>query len=169
METVLPREIGAPLGHPGRSLRCPRPPRTLRSRRARPDISRPDSASAPIFHVALHAARVCRFLRFLRERESLPRGRRGPRVHSRYLRAAARARRPGGAGPRRPGPGALSLTNPIRGRLAAFFAAFAPKCISPHARGRSTALLLLQRERSCYGKFIPVPTTNWLVSQSQRG
>ena len=37
METVLPREIGAPLGHPGRSLRCPRPPRTLRSRRARPD------------------------------------------------------------------------------------------------------------------------------------
>ena len=85
------------------------------------------------------------------------------------FRAAARARRPGGAGPRRPGPGALSLTNPIRGRLAAFFAAFAPKCISPHARGRSTALLLLQRERSCYGKFIPVPTTNWLVSQSQRG
>ena len=66
------------------------------------------------------------------------------------FRAAARARRPGGAGPRRPGPGALSLTNPIRGRLAAFFAAFAPKCISPHARGRSTALLLLQRERSCY-------------------
>ena len=37
METVLPRQIGAPLGHPGRSLRCPRPPRTLRSRRARPD------------------------------------------------------------------------------------------------------------------------------------
>ena len=37
METVLPRAIGAPLGHPGRSLRCPRPPRTLRSRRARPD------------------------------------------------------------------------------------------------------------------------------------
>ena len=37
METVIPREIGAPLGHPGRSLRCPRPPRTIRSRRARPD------------------------------------------------------------------------------------------------------------------------------------
>jgi hypothetical protein len=37
METVLPRAIGPPLGHPGRSLRCPRPPRTLRSRRARPD------------------------------------------------------------------------------------------------------------------------------------
>jgi hypothetical protein len=26
METVLPREIGAPLGQPGCSLRCPRPP-----------------------------------------------------------------------------------------------------------------------------------------------
>ena len=38
METVLPREIGEPLGHPGRSLRCPPPPRTLRSRRARPDL-----------------------------------------------------------------------------------------------------------------------------------
>ena len=37
MEKVLPRAIGAPLGHQGRSLRCPRPPRTLRSRRARPD------------------------------------------------------------------------------------------------------------------------------------
>ena len=37
MEMVLPRAIGAPLGHQGRSLRCPRPPRTLRSRRARPD------------------------------------------------------------------------------------------------------------------------------------
>ena len=47
METVLPREIGAPLGHPGRSLRCPRPPRTLRSRRARPDTheSAPYSAA----------------------------------------------------------------------------------------------------------------------------
>ena len=37
MEKVLPRAIGAPFGHQGRSLRCPRPPRTLRSRRARPD------------------------------------------------------------------------------------------------------------------------------------
>ena len=37
MEKVLPRAIGAPLGHQGRPLRCPRPPRTLRSRRARPD------------------------------------------------------------------------------------------------------------------------------------
>ena len=37
METVLPREIGAPLGHPGRSLRCASTARTLRSRRARPD------------------------------------------------------------------------------------------------------------------------------------
>ena len=37
MEKVLPRAIGAPFGHQGRSLRCTRPPRTLRSRRARPD------------------------------------------------------------------------------------------------------------------------------------
>ena len=37
MEMVLLRAIRAPLGHPGRSRRCPRPPRTLRSRRARPD------------------------------------------------------------------------------------------------------------------------------------
>ena len=37
MEMVLLRAIGAPLGHQGRSLRCPRPPRALRSRRARPD------------------------------------------------------------------------------------------------------------------------------------
>ena len=38
METVLPREIGAPLGHLGRSLRCLRPPLALGSRRARPDL-----------------------------------------------------------------------------------------------------------------------------------
>ena len=37
-ETVLPREIGAPLGHPGRSLRCPRPPRTPRIPAARAPI-----------------------------------------------------------------------------------------------------------------------------------
>ena len=37
MEKVLPRAIRAPFGHQGRSLRCTRPPRTLRSRRARPD------------------------------------------------------------------------------------------------------------------------------------
>ena len=37
MEKVLPRAIGAPPCHQRRSLRCPRPHRTLRSRRARPD------------------------------------------------------------------------------------------------------------------------------------